>query len=79
MLTALALLQGGYCRVGLRLNTQPNNPLQCTASDCAFKAGSTEVQCKSTACSCAQPDAAGNCGPPGAHPLPKGQSCWTVQ
>jgi len=60
--------EGGYCRLGLRLKDQPNNPLQCVASDCAFKDGSAEVQCKTTACSCATPDASGNCGPPGARP-----------
>jgi len=60
--------EGGYCRLGLRLKDQPNNPLQCVASDCAFKDGSAEVQCKTTACSCATPDASGNCGPPGVRP-----------
>ncbi|KAK9908503.1 hypothetical protein WJX75_008761 [Coccomyxa subellipsoidea] len=45
---------GGYCRLGLRLQAYPDNPVQCTASACQFKEGSSKVQCKTAQCACPQ-------------------------
>ncbi|BDA44712.1 probable broad substrate specificity ATP-binding cassette transporter at C-terminar half [Coccomyxa sp. Obi] len=45
---------GGYCRLGLRLLQYPDNPIQCTASACQFKEGSTQIQCETSQCACPQ-------------------------
>jgi hypothetical protein len=55
--------EGGFCKVGLRLQTFPDNPIQCVASACQFKDGSGKIQCKDAQCACQQ----GAC--PGALPL----------
>jgi hypothetical protein len=47
---------GGFCRLGLRLRSSPDNPIQCTASACQFSDGSARVQCGKAQCACAQGD-----------------------
>ena len=51
---------GGFCRLGLRLKSAPDNPIQCTVSACQFEEGSGKVSCKNAQCVCPQ----GSC--PGA-------------
>lgn len=46
--------EGGYCKLGLRLQAYPDNPIQCVASACQFKEGSGKIQCKNAQCACAQ-------------------------
>ncbi|EIE21490.1 hypothetical protein COCSUDRAFT_66913 [Coccomyxa subellipsoidea C-169] len=46
--------EGGYCRLGLRLQAYPDNPIQCTASACQFQEGSSKIQCKTSQCACPQ-------------------------
>lgn len=46
--------EGGVCKVGLRLKSYPDNPIQCVASACQFKDGSGKIQCKNAQCACQQ-------------------------
>ena len=55
-------LEGGVCKVGLRLKAYADNPIQCVATACQFKADSGKIQCRNAQCACQQ----GAC--PGVHP-----------
>ena len=43
---------GGTCEVGLRLATDLDNPVICTARACAFAPGSAKVTCPTCTCEC---------------------------
>ena len=76
--------EGGFCKVGLRLQAYPDNPIQCVASACQFKEGTGKIQCKDAQCACQQGTCPGGCPLPhvaaaGAATIPKesslSQSC----
>ena len=48
------------------MQSNPDNPIQCTASACQFKEGSSKIQCKKAVCACPQ----GSC--------PGGQLCYVL-
>jgi hypothetical protein len=47
-------LYGDGHGVILWMQAYPDNPVQCTASACQFKEGSSKVQCKTAQCACPQ-------------------------